>query len=273
MWYRSVLILTCMLVAGVEAQDIFDKSHSAQYVKYLYSQERYEDALVEFERLRVMGWTSDSTYRLGLVSATLLHKYPTADVYFSELGYRHGIDELSRFCYLNRPEFGSFDLDYIRTNAMYQMLSDSMQSRLLVNYLVGHDRYKEAANFLLDSKSLGKKYKKELIPIVQKGYFMKKKSLVLAGIFSAMIPGTGKMYTGEWRDGAFALVSLGVLSYATYRLYSNQGLDSPWFYLTAGVSLLFYAGNVYGSIQSALKINRKRSAQLRHEAQQVIYSY
>lgn len=81
------------------------------------------------------------------------------------------------------------------------------------------------------------------------------KSPALAGIFSAIIPGSGKMYVGEWGDGVVALLITGLFAYLAYDNFQADHTTKAWIF--TGLGAFFYAGNVYGSIASAQIFNAK----------------
>jgi len=81
------------------------------------------------------------------------------------------------------------------------------------------------------------------------------KSPALAGIFSAIIPGSGKMYVGEWGDGITALLVTGLLAFLAYDNFKADHQTRAWIF--TGLGTFFYAGNIYGSIASAQIFNAK----------------
>jgi TM2 domain-containing membrane protein YozV len=81
------------------------------------------------------------------------------------------------------------------------------------------------------------------------------KSPTLAGIFSAIIPGSGKMYVGEWGDGITGLLVTGLFAFLAYDNFKADHTARAW--LFTGVGAFFYAGNIYGSIASAQIFNAK----------------
>lgn len=81
------------------------------------------------------------------------------------------------------------------------------------------------------------------------------KSPSLAGIFSAIIPGSGKMYVGEWGDGITALLATGLLAFLAYDNFNADHTTRAWIF--TGLGAFFYAGNVYGSIASAQIFNAR----------------
>ena len=81
------------------------------------------------------------------------------------------------------------------------------------------------------------------------------KSPVLAGVFSAIIPGSGKMYVGEWGDGITALVVTSLFAFLAYDNFNADHTTRAWIF--TGLGAFFYAGNIYGSIASAQIFNAK----------------
>jgi len=81
------------------------------------------------------------------------------------------------------------------------------------------------------------------------------KSPALAGVMSAVIPGSGKMYVGEWGDGITAFLATGLLAFLAYDNFRADHTTRAWIF--TGLGTFFYAGNIYGSIASAQIFNAK----------------
>lgn len=82
-----------------------------------------------------------------------------------------------------------------------------------------------------------------------------KKNPVAASLLSAIIPGAGKIYTGEISDGIFAFIATGLLSFLAYDNFKADHKFRGW--LFSGLAAGFYAGNVYGSYASAQIYNAR----------------
>ena len=74
----------------------------------------------------------------------------------------------------------------------------------------------------------------------------------LAALYSGLVPGLGKVYTGEWKDGIYAFAVVSAFSWLTYRFAEKRGL-TPYTFLYGSMALSFYVGNVYGSWKSAVR--------------------
>jgi len=81
------------------------------------------------------------------------------------------------------------------------------------------------------------------------------KSEVWAGIFSAIIPGAGKIYTQEYGDGITAFILTGLFAYLAYTNFDHDHPTRAWIFTAIGAG--FYAGNIYGSVASAQIFNAR----------------
>ena len=81
------------------------------------------------------------------------------------------------------------------------------------------------------------------------------KNPTLAGIMSAVIPGSGKMYVGEWGDGIMAFITSGLFAFLAYDNFRADHKTRAWIF--TGLGAFFYAGNVYGSVAAAQIYNAK----------------
>ena len=87
------------------------------------------------------------------------------------------------------------------------------------------------------------------------------KSEVLAGSLSAILPGAGYAYAGDWATGVMSLAVNGAFFAATWTALA-QGLEAVGI-LAGGVGLPFYIGNIYGSALAARKWNQAVKKQTR----------
>jgi putative component of membrane protein insertase Oxa1/YidC/SpoIIIJ protein YidD len=88
-----------------------------------------------------------------------------------------------------------------------------------------------------------------------KNYCYSVKSPFLAGLMSAIIPGTGYLYAGRLKEGLSALIINGLLGAGIYSLFKNNNTGSG--ILTAMVTIPFYFGNIVGAANAAEDLNNK----------------
>jgi TM2 domain-containing membrane protein YozV len=81
------------------------------------------------------------------------------------------------------------------------------------------------------------------------------KSLFLAGLYSALVPGSGKIYTGQIGDGITAFIATSLLTFLSVDNFKHNHNFRG--YLFGTLAAVFYGGNVYGSAVSAHQYNLK----------------
>lgn len=115
------------------------------------------------------------------------------------------------------------------------------------------------SNIVIDKHKFISAFKDEEVKEVRKFYEYKidppYKSPVAAGILSALIPGSGKIYTGQLSEGLTAFVITSLFAFISYNNFAHDHNVRGW--LFAGAGAMFYAGNVYGSAVSAENYNIK----------------
>jgi TM2 domain-containing membrane protein YozV len=72
------------------------------------------------------------------------------------------------------------------------------------------------------------------------------KSSTVAGLMSAIVPGSGKVYVGEVSDGIVAFLVTGIFVFLAYDNFQAGHTTRAWIF--TGAAALFYGGNIYGSV-------------------------
>jgi hypothetical protein len=83
----------------------------------------------------------------------------------------------------------------------------------------------------------------------------KHKSPLLAGVYSALVPGMGKWYAGKKKQGIAAFLPVLSLAALTYEAYRKDGVKSARFIGFGTLFTIFYVGDIWGSTL-AVKIRR-----------------
>ena len=89
------------------------------------------------------------------------------------------------------------------------------------------------------------------------------KSPTLAGTLSAILPGSGQVYSGRPKDGVMAFVVNALFISGTIVALDNENYAVAA--IVGGVGLPFYIGNIYGAANSARKWNLSLSKELSHK--------
>lgn len=76
----------------------------------------------------------------------------------------------------------------------------------------------------------------------------KTKSPLLAGLYSAIIPGSGKMYYGKIGEGLISLLTQTIFGLQTLEAYRKDGVRSARFIIFGSAFSVFYVANIWGSV-------------------------
>jgi tetratricopeptide (TPR) repeat protein len=142
------------------------------------------------------------------------------------------------------------------------------QGRVLLGWSLLHRwELKEAVRtfFEVSEKSSQYPFAQAIAEEIEGGIALQKKSPVLAGTLSAIIPGTGQIYTGRNNEGVTSFILNGTFIWAIAELFSHSNE-------AAGLLLGFfevgwYSGGIFGAVNDAHKFNRKARADYIEELQ------
>ena len=98
------------------------------------------------------------------------------------------------------------------------------------------------------------------------------KKKFLAGLYSMLIPGMGKVYTGYKKDALVSFVLTGLAVWQSYRGFSMKGTSSVLGWTYGAIGLGLYTGNIYGSVKSANKRNENYRLDIQQAADHVLLS-
>ena len=98
--------------------------------------------------------------------------------------------------------------------------------------------------------------------IARQGISLDLKSPVTAGFLSAIVPGSGKLYSRRGWDGLYSLLVVGTMAWQSYEGYRKDGPVSVRCLVFGGLGGVFYAGNIYGSIVASRNYNESKRSSL-----------
>ncbi len=85
----------------------------------------------------------------------------------------------------------------------------------------------------------------------------KKKSPWVAGLATAIIPGSGKFYAGKRGQGIYSFVISTFLALQVWESYNKDGIQSPRFIIYGSLFSLFHAGNIWSSALTVKNYNNE----------------
>lgn len=220
------------------------------FADYLYCQQDYLRAAEEYEALSKMNLSDTILYKIGK-SYSIIGNTDKALNYFSSIQsnsslLKNVLLEKARIFYLTE-DFISLDklvndIDGSSIELKKIQIAFYLKTNLLDS--VHNDLFKNDDN---DMSTLKNFFERRKNPAY--------KSETVAGILSALIPGSGKIYAENYGDGITAFILTGLFSYLAYDNFKHSHQFRA--YLFSGLAAGFYFGNIYGSVASAQIFNAR----------------
>lgn len=253
------LLLGLCLGAGQGAnaqeapKDLYGSNATRRYVQYLMESRDYRSALTEWERLYFMQEHDDT------LALKILQTYRLAGQYREGIARYHDLYQppsrpapvpqaQTYLSLLRRAEFLDSASHYMQSYDFPQPYQQNQKAGLLLL----RSQYQKA-QALSDELEIRDPALRSLI---DRSKAIPRKSPFLSGLLSGLIPGLGKAYTGQWKDGLFALVFVGANALGAYRGFDRRGTASAYGWIFGSIGTAFYLGNIYGSVKAAQQYNQ-----------------
>ncbi|WP_340153767.1 hypothetical protein [uncultured Marivirga sp.] len=255
-----------------QAQDIYTFNKSKEFASYLFKSGQYELSAVEYERLLFVDKNSDSLkialvnsyYKNGEVDRAVRR---TESLYPSLSDFTRTMSELYLQMLILGKQFEKFDQNAVRlpinekNRTIYELHREvlagnweSVEAKIPQISASDHPSITGLKNLSSQAKA-----------------FKPKKPWV-AVMMSAVLPGSGKFYTGNYKDGIFSLFVVGGSAFQAYRGFNKEGISSTSGWIFGALSTGFYAGNIYGSAKSAQVYNQNFWLEIDKDAENIIRS-
>jgi len=270
---RSLFVFLAFVLSSGHsfAQNLYDLNHSHEFATYLYKSNQYELAAIEFERLLFLKPQND-TFKISLIKSYALNKDYTIAINRLN-GFAANPTELPE----NLSDLYAFNLladRQFKTAIEYLNQNRTLTFERVMFYRSFSNLFqKKYANVLLDLDTI-KPLPESLITLkafAETGNALPHKSPFLAGAFSTIIPGSGKFCTGDWKDGIISLVMVSAIAYQAYRGFDRTGVSSVYGWIYGTIAAGFYLGNIYGSVKSAQRYNKRKAENLGKRIEESFY--
>ncbi len=270
---KFLLPLLLILSSNLKAQDIYDYPNSRSYARYLLQSRQYALAAEEYERLIFLRPENDT------LRADLLRVYRRGDT------PERGLEKWAQWQFPPRPESRLLYTEYsklllrggypdkARTLVTETSLFDSTQIRRIVLYSnMLEQKWPDARKSIKAIPSEEKLPRRpDLENLIKRAESAKKKKPWVATALSVPVPGLGKAYAGEWKDGLISLLFVGVNTWLAYRRYEQEGRDTFWGWVHGGLAVGFYVGNLYGSNKAARRYNKNKFNRWQHDTEALVF--
>ncbi len=261
-----LLIFALTLLSFAKAQDLRDHEHTLKFADYLFKTQQFTLASEEYERAVYQDSTNSKALLKLLQSYRYSEKFGIAkqrfNYFFGDSLYNIRVDFAEEYVKqaILRNEFKS-TFEYLEKNN--SLPNDKKETYQLGSVLL-QKKWDDAFTYALKHPVTNEKKNADLHVIAFNAKQLKYKKPFVAALFSTIVPGTGKMYTKNWKDGVISLLFVGVNAWQAYRGFDQYGEKSVYGWVFASISTSFYLGNIFGSHKSAKKYNKKLDDEVYH---------
>lgn len=263
-----------IMVSNVELKIEPDDKEMGKEAKLLYQfarelelREEYDSAIIEYKRL--LSYYPQSNYRINSLFAIFNILYTTEEyldsIHWGEKLLREDINEtmeltIRYYISINYLRLGNYRktrefLKKIRSKNLDQNLEDKTYLVEGLTYAF-EENWAMAENYFERIDSSSKYYQTGLrfVQLAKEGPKLDLKNPKKAGYLS-IVPGLGYIYTGRKKTAVSSFLVNGLLFAGTYKAFEND--NKALGTLLGSFSIGFYAGNIYGSYQTAKSSNQQ----------------
>lgn len=252
----SVSLLTFPQNADSSYDSFFQRENIIKFADHLFCEKDFLRAASEYLMIDETLRNEEINFKIALSLSTIGEYTPAKNIFGqikeSSSYYRSSRLEIMKIFFLDEKyselrEFFQADSD----NIIIQ--EESGENKLYyISYLKDTDELPSLNNFV---KSFDWDEQDEVQTLYQLKINPQNKNPIKASIFSVIIPGAGKIFSGEISDGILAFITTGLFSFLAYDNFKADHNFRGW--LFSGLAAMFYAGNVYGSYASAQIYNAR----------------
>ncbi|MBN1754610.1 tetratricopeptide repeat protein [bacterium] len=237
-----------------------------RFADYLFAEKEYSRAAVEYHRFRFK-YPEDENQHYALLRIGLSYEkcqaYERARNYYKQLINNPNSDKYSSAAYYRMASTYYEEGDWEGTLAYIGALQE-VNDRLggAFSYLKGwcllHTReyraaqkiFEELNNNNVEGQQVSSLY--YLISKSRQAQIMSKRSPLVSGLFSSILPGSGQLYCKRFGDAGFSFAFTVGFGTAAIALWEE---DRSFAITSALLASFFYLGNIYGAINSAIIYN------------------
>lgn len=268
-WLLILVLFTLQKMSY--SQNLFDFDKTTQYAQYLFKTKQYKLVIEELERAVYLSPDNDSIksvlIKTYLIDEQYSEGYNRCKIFYPETSnLPNSISNtyLTLLIKLNKWEEARYLI------ASCNSLSDEMKKNYEISLAFHIYDVKYIENIYLKNDTL--KYPSILSfdPLVKIVKNEKLKRPGLAAGLSTIVPGLGKIYAKDYKDGIVSFVFVSLSAWQSYRGFEKRGTKSVYGYIYGGLTLAFYSGNIFGAYKSAKKYNRELKAEVSSRASKIV---
>lgn len=258
--FASILLFVLLSLGSFPliGQDLYDKESSLRFADYLFKTERFSESVAEYERVIFLGDDSERT-RLKLLKAMDLAGESEAALGRLSSWYKQLSEvplSMSMFYIKSQYRKQRYDLLLLEIPQMKKL--EAVPTAMLTSSIYLHQLNWDSALLpISDLERLDAPLGIKQRSLLEKGQSLPRKSPFIAAALSAIVPGSGKVYSGRWQDGLLSFLIVSSTAWLSYRSFDSDGSSSVRGWIFGGIATGFYLGNIYGSQKAAKNVNQR----------------
>jgi TM2 domain-containing membrane protein YozV len=268
----NCFFLSVLVQGTINCQNIYDESHSREFAGYLMQTHQFKLASAEWERVLFLN-PADTLARISQLKSYRLDRNPEAGLHKLSLWYPTG--PLTRSFALEAIELNLLQGDYASFHAILDrsmgLTPMETSNYRLGSWLMEGDWINQPIELRLVSFKPGATDNR-LLNLYAKSAAIHRKSPAAAVALSALVPGLGKIYSNDWKDGLLSLLFVATNVWQSYRGFSKNGIKSATGWVFGSLAFGFYTANLFGSSKSAKIYNSKQTDLIRHETESILFT-
>lgn len=268
-----VLLSTIFWVNNSRAQNnIFDCEHSREFANYLFNSAQFDLALHELERVNYLCETDSTSHLLLLKTYRKVSKFDGANPYFNNKSF----EQLMSMPDSYKQEFIKLQMAQKQYHEVTRLIKQGFDFKGKHEYLIGSalllKQWNNAYLIAQQCETPNSLIITGLQKIAEQSHQAKRKKPWLATVMSVIVPGSGKMYSGYWADGAMSLLFTASSGFFAYRGFNKYGPDKVYPWIAGGIAISYYAANIYGGNRAAVQYNKNLNNLFIHETEHLLFS-
>lgn len=253
-----LLLLTFTTVSNVaqtNSENYFSAESRLKFGNQLYRTQDYLRALEEFKE--TLKLNDNDTIRFRYANCFLrIGRYVEASQNFKTLFVSSDLREEAKLLFHEsnflQKDFQSFRSLYESKIYFSHKYSRNLEQLNSISYFLDNSTLPNENQLL---QPFDDSVQSKLAHFYQMKKFPQLKSPLTAALLSAVVPGAGKIYSGELTDGLIALGATALSVFLAINNFQNDHQFRGWVF--TGLSAFFYGGSVYGSAAAAQIYNAK----------------
>lgn len=261
------IIGTGILSAEPPAPDYFSPANIYRFADFLFESGDYHRAVGEYQRYlfafdTLPGNADSIMFKIGLALRREGDYGPALDN-FQRVLDDHAASPLAGPVHIQmlRCYFGQERFPALRDHAARFDFSDRSKRPLIAASYLAQKKWSAALN-VLGKPEAADSFSTRLAALAQEGMRMPRKSGLWAGLFSAALPGAGKLYCRRPVEGLQSFVTVALTGWQAYDGFHRDGTRSIKGWIFGVLGGIFYLGNVYGSTIAADIANEEQDGRL-----------